>query len=156
MLEIDIPDFGPLSLEHLVLDYNGTLACDGEPYEGTAVRLKNLAKSMKVHVITADTFGTARKGLKDLPVALKILGPRGQAEAKAQYIESLGPGRTVAVGNGRNDRLMLERARLGIAVLEGEGASVEALTSANLCTRSTSEALDLLLYPERLVATLRS
>ena len=28
MIEISIPGFGTLRLEHMVLDYNGTLACD--------------------------------------------------------------------------------------------------------------------------------
>ena len=34
MIEIDVPGFGALRLEHLVLDYNGTLACDGMLLEG--------------------------------------------------------------------------------------------------------------------------
>jgi soluble P-type ATPase len=156
MVEIDIPDFGHLAFEHLVLDYNGTLACDGEPFNGIADRLKTLAEVLKVHVVTADTFGKARAGLKDLPVVLNILGPGSEAEAKASYVETLGADRTAAIGNGRNDRLMLQRAGLGVAVLEAEGGSVEALTAAQVCTRSITEALDLLLNPKRLVAVLRS
>ena len=34
MIDISIPGFGPLRLECLVLDYNGTLACDGELLPG--------------------------------------------------------------------------------------------------------------------------
>jgi len=156
MIEVDIPDFGHLVLEHLVLDYNGTLACDGEPIDGITRRLKKLSQNMKIHVVTADTFGKARERLMGLPVELKILDPGRQAESKARYVESLEPERTVAMGNGRNDRIMLERARLGIAVTEGEGCSVEALTAADVCTRTIPDALDLLLNPKRLIATLRS
>ncbi len=28
MIQLTIPDFGELHLTHLVMDYNGTLACD--------------------------------------------------------------------------------------------------------------------------------
>ena len=35
MIDIEIPGFGRLQLAHLVLDYNGTLAIDGEPFEGS-------------------------------------------------------------------------------------------------------------------------
>lgn len=156
MIEVDIPDFGRLALEHLVLDYNGTLAYGGEPIDGITPLLNKLSQKMKIHVVTADTFGKATDRLKNLPIELKILDAGGQAESKKRYVESLGRERTVAVGNGRNDRIMLERARLGIAVMEREGCSVEALTAADVCTRTITDALDLLLNPKRLIATLRS
>jgi soluble P-type ATPase len=156
LIEVDIPDFGRLVLEHLVLDYNGTLACDGEPIDGVSQRLNRLSRNMKIHVVTADTFGKAKDRLMNLPIELKILDAGGQAESKARYVESLDFERTVTMGNGRNDRIMLERARLGIAIIEGEGCSVEALTAADVCTRTITDALDLLLNPKRLVATLRS
>jgi soluble P-type ATPase len=59
MIEIDIPGFGELSLEHLVLDYNGTLAIDGYPVPGIEFRLQALSERLKLHVVTADTFGSA-------------------------------------------------------------------------------------------------
>lgn len=34
MIEINIPGFGSLELDHLVLDYNGTMALDGQLIEG--------------------------------------------------------------------------------------------------------------------------
>jgi hypothetical protein len=62
-MELAIPGFGRLRLEHLVLDYNGTLAVDGRPLPGVKTRLKRLARSLRIHVITADTFGKARSSL---------------------------------------------------------------------------------------------
>jgi len=62
-MELAIPGFGRLRLEHLVLDYNGTLALDGCPLPGVERRLKRLARWLRIHVITADTFGKARAGL---------------------------------------------------------------------------------------------
>ena len=91
-----------------------------------------------------------------LSVELTILDAADQAQAKARYVESLEAEKTVAMGNGRNDRFMIERARLGVAILEGEGCSVETLSAADVYARSSTEGLDLLLTPKRLVATLRS
>ena len=156
MIDVDIPDFGPLRMEHLVLDYNGTLACDGELFSGVPERLVSLSDRLTVHVVTADTFGRAKSGLAGLPVSLTILEPGRQSEAKAAYIEALGPETTVAIGNGRNDRLMLKQAALGILVIESEGAAIQSIAAADVCTTAIVPALDLLLYPKRLVATLRS
>jgi len=58
MISLEIPGFGPLELRHLVCDYNGTLALDGQLLSGVAERVSALAAQLDVHVITADTFGT--------------------------------------------------------------------------------------------------
>ena len=50
---------------------------------------------------------------------------------------------------------MLKEAALGICVLGGEGASREAIANADLVALHINDALDLLLKPDRLVATLR-
>ena len=60
------------------------------------------------------------------------------------------------MGNGRNDALMLKEAALGIAVIQEEGGAVETLLAADIVTHSVLVALDLLLNPLRLTATLRS
>ena len=156
MIEIDVPDFGALALEHLVLDYNGTLARDGVLIDGVAERLRELAGALAIHVLTADTFGTARGVLDGLPCAVTVLGAGDQAAAKAAVVDRLGPRSVVAVGNGRNDRLMLERAALGIAVILEEGAAGAALRAADVVVTRIADALALLGAPARLSATLRS
>ena len=70
--------------------------------------------------------------------------------------EQLGAAHTVALGNGANDVLMLRKACLGICVMQGEGTSLQALLASDVVVRSVEEAFDLLLNPDRLVATLRS
>jgi soluble P-type ATPase len=50
MLTIDIPGAAALRLEHLVLDFNGTLACDGALLEGVAPCLDRVAEHLQVHV----------------------------------------------------------------------------------------------------------
>jgi len=156
MIDIDIPGHKRLRLSHLVLDYNGTLACDGNLAEGVAERLTALAADLEIHVITADTFGKAKAGLAGLPCRLSILPASDQAAAKLEYVEQLGADAVVSMGNGRNDRLMLEAAALGVAVLFAEGAAVETVQAADVVTPGILPALDLLSHPRRLVATLRS
>ena len=156
MLTFDIPGFKPLRLGHLVLDYNGTLACDGRVIDGVKDRLQTLAHDLRLHVITADTFGTVRQALQGTPCEIAVLPVEDQDTAKLRYVERLGPDRCACIGNGRNDRLMLKAAALGIAVMQEEGAAVEALVSADAVLPDIRAALDLLANPLRLIATLRS
>ncbi len=156
MIEIAIPGYETLKLEHLVLDHNGTLACDGILIEGVKDRLQKLAGHLKIHVLTADTFGKARAQLQDAPCKLSILTAENQDIGKIKYVRELGPNQTVCIGNGRNDRYMLKHAALGIAVMLAEGVAVEALKNADVVCTDINDALDLLLNPLRLTATLRS
>ena len=155
MLDINIPGAQPLRLTYLILDYNGTLARDGSILPGVAERLKILAEHLEIHIVTADTFGNVLTQVARLPVKLAIILPEKQAQAKAAYIENLGPSNAVAIGNGRNDALMLQQAALGIAVMQTEGAATAALLAAEIITPGIIDALDLLLQPDRLKATLR-
>ena len=156
MIEIEIPGFRVLQLAHLVLDYNGTLAVNGDLIEGVKSHLNQLTGSLSLYVITADTFGKAARALDGVDCQLVILPPGNQADAKADYVRQLDRQATVAIGNGRNDRLMLEQATLGIAVLGEEGAATATIMAADVVVRDVFSALELLRNPRRLVATLRS
>ena len=142
-------------MEHLVLDYNGTIAVDGVLLPGLKRRLAALAARLRVHIVTADTFGRAGAQLRDVACEFIVLERGGQARAKAAYVRRIGAARAVCIGNGRNDRLMLRAAAVGIAVVHAEGAAVEAARAADIVVRDARDALDLLLNPLRLVATLR-
>lgn len=155
MLEIDIPGSDTLQLDYLVADFNGTLACDGVLLPGVRDALCRLVEKLAIHVVTADTFGCAREALAEIPCKLAVLPPDGQDSAKLRYVENLGVPNCVCIGNGRNDRLMLAAADLGIAVMQGEGAAVETLLAAKVAVPDIQTALGLLLNPQRLVATLR-
>jgi len=156
MPSLDIPGFGNLSIEHIVLDYNGTLAVDGTILPGIADRLRQLADVYTIHVITADTFGAVRRHMASIPCEITILPSGNQAEGKFRYIRELGTNGVAAIGNGSNDRMMLEAAALGIAVMQEEGAAREALLAADIVVTDIRVALDLFMHPLRLTATLRS
>jgi P-type E1-E2 ATPase len=156
MISIDIPGFAKLRLAHLVSDYNGTLALDGRLIPGVAEAICGLASSIRVHVVTADTFGLARAQLAELPIELTITPAEGQADAKLQFVCELGADTVVAIGNGRNDHKMLAAAALGIAIVQREGGAAQTVASADVVSVNILDALELLRIPERLVATLRS
>ena len=156
MLALTIPGFGRLELTDLVCDYNGTLAADGLLVDGVHERIERLSSELRVHVVTADTFGSAAAQLQRLPCALVILDPEGQAEAKRDFVKGLGAARVAAIGNGRNDWMMLDAVALGIAVCGAEGAAAEPLQVCDIVVGRIVDALDLLLHPQRLMATLRA
>ena len=156
MIEIDIPGNKILQLEHLVLDYNGTIAFDGALIDGVKKCLAELSQMLTIHVITADTFGSVKKALEDIHCKLAVIPLERQDVAKLEYLKSLGCEQTVSMGNGVNDRLMLKASALGVAVIQGEGAAFETLASADVVCTDIRSALSLLSNPLRLMATLRS
>jgi P-type E1-E2 ATPase len=155
MIEIDIPGRGIYRLEHLVLDVNGTIAMDGQLLEGVARRVTELCSSVEVHLLTADTRG--RQEFIDAELGMKAtrIAPQDEAAQKASYVRGLGGEGVCAIGNGANDAGMLSEAELGIAVMGMEGLALETLSVANVVVPHVNAALDLLLNPMRLVATLR-
>jgi len=152
MIRIDIPLRGIVELQHAVFDVNGTLAVDGKPIPGVADRLKALGEYLSLHVLTAGTHGNIAEIERALgfPVHMITIG-----EEKVHYVEQLGPASVIAFGNGMNDVGMLRLAAIGVAVLAGEGVAIGALQAADVLALGPVDAIDLVLNPKRLVATLR-
>ncbi|MBN1311885.1 MAG: HAD family hydrolase [Anaerolineae bacterium] len=155
MLALSIPGKGDLVLRHIVLDVNGTLAIDGCLIDGVAERLDALKEQLEIHLLTADTHGKQAAIDARLGFAADRVAPGGEAEQKAEFVERLGGEHVIAVGNGANDAGMLRAAAVGIAVLGPEGLSSAALQAADVIAPSILNALDMLLVPGRMVATLR-
>jgi len=156
MLRIAIPGRAPYVFHHLVLDYNGTLAEDGVLLTGIADRLRALRPSLDIHVVTADTHGNVREQLTELPVCLHILEASEQDKQKAEQVRILGSQGVVAMGNGRNDTLMLAEAALGVAVIQKEGCAASAFQAADIICTDICDGLDLLLFADRMRASLRN
>jgi P-type E1-E2 ATPase len=155
MLAVDIPGRRRLEVAHLVLDLNGTLAVDGAVPDAVMERLRALSAKISVHVVTADTFGTAA-ALRGYDLHVQVLPPGDQVEAKAAFVRALGESRTIAIGNGSNDESMVRDAAVGIAVVGQEGAAARTVLAADVVVKDIRDALDLLLSPARLIATLRT
>ena len=155
MIELNIPARGNLRLAHAVLDVNGTIAKDGRLLDKVAKPLTGLRDRLTLHLLTADTYG--KQDNIDLMLGMRANRIQGgdEAEQKAEFVRQWGPETVVAIGQGANDAGMLAAAAIGIAVLGDEGLAVEALLQADIVVANIFDALNLLEYPTRLVATLR-
>jgi soluble P-type ATPase len=159
-IEVKIPNFGDFVIRRLVSDFTGTLALGGKLSSGVQDRLQRLKEILEVTIISADSFGTAAGQLASIPISPRILaqGSRHDQE-KESYVAQNNPSQIAAFGNGNNDALMLkvvkEAGGLAVAVDNGEGCSVDALLNANIFIVNIANALDLLLEPTRVKATLR-
>ncbi len=161
-IAIDIPGFGRREICALLTDFTGTLSRGGKLAPGVKDRLVRLSAVIDIHVLTADTFGSAEKELAGIALTLHRL----EGEGGGHDVQKRNLGRQFALrsclvlGNGNNDRLLLASAReeggVAIAVDNGEGCATDALLNAHLFVTGAANALDLLIEPKALKATLRS
>jgi len=157
MLTFNIPGYiENLSIHHLVLDFNGTIAVDGKLIVGVKDLLIGLSQHLTLHVITADTFGTAEKEVKDIPIQVVLISREDQGSQKEKYVQSLNEKSVISIGNGVNDGKMLQVSAIGIIVMQTEGCSPKSLIAADVVCPDILSALSLLSNPLRLVATLRN
>ena len=155
MLRMGIPGRGAYTIEFLVLDMNGTIATDGRISGRFRDKINLLAKRLKVYILTADTRGDAQERLGRIAAELVRIDGGEEAEQKGEFVSKLGAEKTIAVGNGYNDHLMVKEAALGIAVIGREGAARETISNADVVVNEIADALDLILKPLRHQATLR-
>jgi soluble P-type ATPase len=134
---------------------NGTLATDGRIPGELKTKIQALAQKAKIYILTADTQGTASEEVKGLEVELVKIEEEESTSGKFDFLKTINPEKTVVLGNGNNDHLILKEAGLGIGVLGEEGMAVSAMNDADLVVKNISDGLDLLMKPKRLVATLR-
>ena len=155
MLKINIPGREEMVLSHLILDYNGTIAEDGLIIESIRPRLEKLSRDLAIYVITADTHGTAAQRCEGLPLQVLTFPTTQVGQIKADEARKL-PGGVVCIGNGFNDIQMSDVCDLSICVMGREGCCGALLMHTDVVVTSIDDALDLLLMPHRLRATLRT
>lgn len=155
-MNITIPGRDALQISNIVFDYNGTIAINGQLINGVGELINEYARSFNFYVITADTYGTVEKDLSDVACRVVKIEENDQDRAKLEFLNNLGKHETLCVGNGRNDRLMLKEAALGIALIQEEGGCVETLLAADIACRSVFDVFGFLKTPNGLIATLRN
>ena len=153
MLALNIPGRGQFNINHLVLDFNGTIAFNGELIPGVAERIKLLCKEMEIHVITADTNGSVSGECSGLPVIVHVLQSNDHTAEKGKFVSELDG--VICMGNGANDEAMFEAADIAIAITGREGCATSTILKSDLIIDDINDALDLLLNPKRLIATMR-
>ncbi|MEZ0575063.1 HAD family hydrolase [Halodesulfovibrio aestuarii] len=156
MLKVAIPGFEPMQFEHLVLDFNGTIAFDGSIIDGVEPALSMLSQLLTIHILSADTNQNVTQEVAHLPVTTRVVNSAYQQQEKLEYVEALGSENVCAIGNGNVDIDMLQRAELGIAILGPEGLTPKALAAADVLMPNIVYALESLVNSSRLKATLRT
>jgi soluble P-type ATPase len=149
----NIPGAGNLELRTLILDLNGTLTVKGEIPKGVKERLAQL-KEMRYRILffTSNTRNNADEIAKSLGIEW-ILAPDGIA--KREEALKLNPDTCVAIGNGLIDLGLMKVVKLGIVTLQAEGVHVQTLLNSDIVVPSINDALDMLIDPSTLIATLR-
>jgi P-type E1-E2 ATPase len=155
MVKFTVPGLGDYTIEHLVMDVNGTLAVDGQLIDGVAAKIASLRGQLSIHLLTADTHGRQTIIDQQLGLTAVHITPGGEALQKAEYVRKLGSENVAAIGQGANDAEMLVCARLGICVMSVEGVAKETMLASDLVAPTILSALELLEKPMRITASLR-
>ena len=155
MISVPIPGWGELTLEYLMVDFNGTAALDGKLKKDAKEAIEKISRYIKVFIITADSYDSVESEMAASNVTFIKVNKNSSGEEKAKVVRELGPEKIVAIGNGSNDAAMLKEAALGIAVIGEEGCSTALIKEADLVVTDVMKAFGLILYPERILATLR-
>ena len=156
-MKVHIPGYKNIEIENVVFDYNGTIAEDGILIEGVGeLVLELVSKGIKVYVLTADTNGTVRNQCEHLPIEIEVFDGEEATIHKRKFVEKIGKDKTVSIGNGRNDIEMFQMSRLSIAVIGSEGCFSKTLISADIVVNNIIDAIQWILTPHRLKATMRN
>jgi P-type E1-E2 ATPase len=156
MISVSIPGWGDIEIEYLLVDYNGTIALDGKVKAGVKELLEKISRYIRVFIVTADTYDSVDNDVDIMGFNVLKVKKENSAEEKAKIVKELGPEKVLAIGNGANDALMLKEAALGIGVIGEEGCSNILVKEADIIVKDISEALNIVLHPERIIATLQS
>ena len=125
-MRIEIPEYKTLNIDTIFLDFNGTIAIDGEIPQSVRQRILTLAGNFQIYVLTADTNGTAKAQCEGLPVCLQtfptgnvrivkinrfqtLCGNRKRKERRVDAAGSRAFDRSD--GSGRRIRQIVERGR---------------------------------------------
>lgn len=150
-MNLDIPGFGKLEINTLVLDYNGTIASSGKPLD-IHEDLESLSQAFDIYILTGNTFGDVASQFNHEHVSLILTKT---ADDKLKTIKTLNPSTCIAIGNGAIDHKMLKVAAIGIAVIGDEGCSTKAIEASDIVVNSINDAISLVVNPLKLVAVLK-
>jgi soluble P-type ATPase len=154
MITIQRPGKDPLEIEFILIDFEGTLACDRRIHPKAKDKINLLSKRTKIFILSKGEKEVIEGSLKKVKADV-IYSTEGEAsQRKLSFLSQLGKERTVAIGNGTDDASMIGEAGLGICVISKEGAATEALRKAEVVVTNILDALDFLLKPLRQRATL--
>ncbi|MES2437129.1 MAG: hypothetical protein V4519_03875 [Patescibacteria group bacterium] len=149
----NVPGIGEMELKTLILDLNGTLTVKGIIPEGVKVRLTTLkSQGYRILFFTGNTRNNADEIATSLGIEW-ILAESGVA--KRDEALKIDPKTCVSIGNGQIDLELMKVVKLRIVTLQSEGVHVQTLLNSDIVIPSITDALDLLIDPATLIATMR-
>ena len=154
MIIIQKPGQEPLSIEFILVDFEGTLASDRRVHPKARDKLNLLSKRSKIYILAKGEQEAIGEILKKVKAEVIYLTEGEASQRKLDLLRQVGATRAVAIGNGVDDAAMIEEAGLGICIIGKEGTSAEATKKADVVFTDILHALDFLLKPLRQKATL--
>jgi len=149
----DIPGQEKLEIKTIILDLNGTLSVAGKVPGGVKVRLEQLkAKGFSIIFFTGNTRNDADDLAAELGIEWKLAK---NAEEKRSLALELGPDTCASIGNGLIDLELMKSVKLRIVTLQAEGVHIQTMLNSDIVVPSITDALDLFIDEQRLIATLR-
>jgi soluble P-type ATPase len=154
MIFIQRPGQEPLEIEFLLIDFHGTLASDCRVHPKAKDKINLLSKRVKIYILTTGNREPLMETFRKVKAEVIPLTEGEASQGKLNLLRQLGAKKTVAIGNGVDDILMIEEAGLGICVISKEGTAGEMIQKADVVVSNILDALDFLLKPLRQKATL--
>lgn len=155
MKKIKVPGFKEIVAENLIMDYNGTLAKNGKILDGVIDKLRDIKEDLNIYILTADTFGTVHSQFENTNIKIIVVDSEDSSISKRAAVESLGVDNSICIGNGYNDIEMMQVATLSIGIAQEEGMSGKLFLYSDMVFVSILDALDSIINPDRIIATLR-
>jgi soluble P-type ATPase len=154
VIAIERPGQGNLEIEFILIDFEGTLASDKRVHPKAKDKINLLSKRTKIYILTKGDQQLVSEVLRKVKAEVIYLKEGESSQGKLNLLRQLEANKTVAIGNGVDDRSMIEEAGLGICVISKEGTAVETMQKADVVVSNILDALDFLLKPLRHKATL--
>lgn len=150
----DIPGKGPLEIKTIILDLNGTLSVGGNIVDGSDKLLAKLKEAgFRIVLFTGNTRNDADQICQQLGIEWRLAK---NAEDKQHLAHEFESSSCVSIGNGLIDLQLMKAVALRIVTLQAEGVHVQTMLNSDIIVPSFIDALELLLDPQRLIATLRT
>ncbi len=154
MITIERSGQEPLEIEFILLDFEGTLATDHRVHPKAKGKINLLSKRAKIYILTKEGKEQVTEVLRKVKAEIVHFAEGDVSTGKLNLLRQLGANRAVAVGNGRDDVLMIDEAAFGICVISREGTAAKTIQKADVVVSNILDALDFLLKPLRQKATL--
>ncbi len=154
MILIQRPGQEPIEVDSILIAFEGTLASDRRVHPKAKDKLNLLSRRSNIYILTKEEKERMEEVLRKVKGEIISLPEGESSQKKSDLVRQLGATRAVAVGNGVDDVPMMKEAAFSLCVIGKEGASSEAVKSADVVFTDILDGLDFLLKPLRQKATL--